>query len=244
MKVGTDSLILGSWCPLPTASAALRVLDVGAGCGILSLMLAQRLSQAGQAFQIDALELDAGAVADARDNVTASDWADKITVIHSAAQAWQQGDYDLVISNPPYYPAFSGAAQAQGARRLARQQQQLSLPTLFAQAQRWLQPEGYLVLVYPQAGSAELLDVAANAGFQLTCRLKVRTTERKADYLQALQLQRHEAANPVHQNHVEQGTVEQNLCIRTAAGAYTPAFRALTGAFYLTGQVQPCPEQR
>lgn len=234
MKVGTDSLILGSWCPLPTPTGALRVLDVGTGCGILSLMLAQRLSHAGQTFQIDALELDAGAVADARDNVAASSWAAHIQVIHSSAQAWQQQGYDLVICNPPYFPAFTGAAQAQGARGAARQQHQLSLQALFAQLQRWLTPTGSFVLVYPQAGVAELLAVAGSAGFELSARLRVKTTERKGDYLQALQLKRHPTTS----------VVEQRLCIRTGTGAYTPAFRALTGAFYLTGQAQPCPEQR
>ncbi|CAM5224185.1 hypothetical protein [Alishewanella longhuensis] len=39
MKVGTDALLLGAWAQLPTSGA---ILDIGAGSGIISLMLAQR----------------------------------------------------------------------------------------------------------------------------------------------------------------------------------------------------------
>ena len=39
MKVGTDGVLLGAWCDV---AAARRVLDVGTGCGVIALMLAQR----------------------------------------------------------------------------------------------------------------------------------------------------------------------------------------------------------
>ena len=39
MKVGTDGVLLGAWAP---AENATRILDIGAGSGLISLMLAQR----------------------------------------------------------------------------------------------------------------------------------------------------------------------------------------------------------
>ena len=49
MKVGTDSIVLGSWVPVMGAK---RILEIGTGTGILALMLAQRTAQQ---VQIDAV---------------------------------------------------------------------------------------------------------------------------------------------------------------------------------------------
>ena len=52
MKIGTDSVLLGAWTPLK--DNPFSILDIGAGTGILSLMLAQR----SNAQVIDGLEID------------------------------------------------------------------------------------------------------------------------------------------------------------------------------------------
>ena len=39
MKVGTDGVLLGAWAPV---DGVRRVLDVGTGCGVIALMVAQR----------------------------------------------------------------------------------------------------------------------------------------------------------------------------------------------------------
>ena len=41
MKVGTDSVLLGAWTP---ATNPTYILDIGAGTGVLSLMMAQRFT--------------------------------------------------------------------------------------------------------------------------------------------------------------------------------------------------------
>ncbi len=50
MKVGTDGILLGAWAPIAQVK---RVLDIGAGSGLLALMLAQRT---GEAVIVDAVE--------------------------------------------------------------------------------------------------------------------------------------------------------------------------------------------
>ena len=60
MKVGTDGVLLGAW-----AKGGLRILDIGTGTGLIALMMAQRYPSA----QIDAIEIDKGALEDARFNV-------------------------------------------------------------------------------------------------------------------------------------------------------------------------------
>ena len=43
MKVGTDGVLLGAWAPVQDVK---RILDVGAGSGLISLQLAQRNPEA------------------------------------------------------------------------------------------------------------------------------------------------------------------------------------------------------
>ena len=75
MKVGTDGVLLGAWC---NVNGARRVLDVGTGTGLIALMVAQRNAEA----VIDAVEIDADACEEARENFEASPWRERLRVIH------------------------------------------------------------------------------------------------------------------------------------------------------------------
>lgn len=101
MKVGTDGVLLGAWADV---SQAHHVLDIGCGSGLISLMAAQRQPEA----HVTAIELDASAVLDARENVARSPFADRIEVVEADVVKWaadsaQRGRFDCIISNPPYY---------------------------------------------------------------------------------------------------------------------------------------------
>ncbi|GAL67772.1 tRNA (adenine37-N(6))-methyltransferase TrmN6 [Jejuia pallidilutea] len=52
MKIGTDGVLLGAWTSVEHNPS--NILDIGAGTGILSLMMAQR----SNAEQIEAIEID------------------------------------------------------------------------------------------------------------------------------------------------------------------------------------------
>jgi tRNA1Val (adenine37-N6)-methyltransferase len=75
MKVGTDGVLLGAWCSIDKSPDT--ILDVGAGTGVISLMMAQR----SDAMTIDAVELDENAYEQTVDNFEKSDWGDACTVI-------------------------------------------------------------------------------------------------------------------------------------------------------------------
>jgi len=101
-RVGTDALLLGAWPFVHTLPEKAHILDVGAGTGIVSLMMAQRFSGA----MVDAWEVEDGALKDAATNFAASPFADRLR-IHSQdylyAKREQWHPFDLIISNPPYY---------------------------------------------------------------------------------------------------------------------------------------------
>lgn len=99
MKVSTDAVVLGA---LATAKNTDRILDIGAGTGVISLMLAQRFPSA----KIDSVEIDELAAKQAKENVTESPWKERVRIYLNRFQDFvpsSSGQYSLIVSNPPYF---------------------------------------------------------------------------------------------------------------------------------------------
>lgn len=97
MKVGTDGVLLGAWTSLEDNPYA--ILDIGAGTGLISLMLAQR----SQATIIDAIEIDAEAYEQCVANFEQSIWNDRLFCYHAGLDEFVdeiEDQYDLIVSNP------------------------------------------------------------------------------------------------------------------------------------------------
>ena len=100
MKIGTDAVLLGAWCPIE--NNPFSILDIGSGTGILSLMLAQR----SNAEQIDAIEIDEDAYEECVINFENSPWSDRLFCFHASLDEFIEEpeiEYDIIISNPPFY---------------------------------------------------------------------------------------------------------------------------------------------
>ena len=91
MKIGTDSVLLGAWTSLD--SNPFSVLDIGAGTGVLSLMLAQRSS----AEIIDAIEIDDKAYEQCVDNFEQSPWGDRLFCYHASLEEFADEIEDWII---------------------------------------------------------------------------------------------------------------------------------------------------
>ncbi len=156
MKVGTDSVLLGSWTSLPQTG---RALDIGTGTGLLSLMIAQRSSS----LQIDALEIDTQAAEQAHYNVEQSPWSNRIRIIPESIQDYypthQQEKYDFIISNPPFFQ--SGGLIEKKERRFARHNDTLSFKELFSYAHRLLSEQGRLSIVVPYDAYQTIQEIAS-----------------------------------------------------------------------------------
>jgi tRNA1Val (adenine37-N6)-methyltransferase len=97
LKVGTDAMVLGSFCSFPEAKTA---LDVGTGTGVLSLMVAQTHPN----LVIDALDVDAQNCHLAKYNSENSPFARQINVLHEDIfNFYPNKKYDLIFSNPPFH---------------------------------------------------------------------------------------------------------------------------------------------
>lgn len=141
MKVGTDSVLLGSWT---SVADAISIADLGAGSGLLSLMLAQRSHQA----HISAVEIDSDACRAASANIQASPWSHRIKVVNADVMTHSFDDpLDLIITNPPYF--IGGLVSPDAARATARTACIFSPLAAIAIADRWLTPEGTLAMVVP-----------------------------------------------------------------------------------------------
>ncbi|RAR50352.1 tRNA1(Val) (adenine(37)-N6)-methyltransferase [Flavobacterium lacus] len=156
MKVGTDSVLLGAWCPIE--NNPFSVLDIGAGTGILSLMIAQR----SHAEQIDALEIDEDAYEQCVENFENSPWGDRLFCFHAGLDEFvdePEDEYDLIISNPPFYSEDYKTENSQ--RDLARFQEAMPFEDLIEAADLLLSENGIFAVIIPYKEEEKFIDLCA-----------------------------------------------------------------------------------
>jgi tRNA1Val (adenine37-N6)-methyltransferase len=102
MKVTTDACLFGAWSSEIINKGLFakdNALEIGAGTGLLSLMVAQKNN-----ITIDAVEIDASASQQAAENIVASPWKERISIHHSDILRFDNHKkYDCIFSNPPFY---------------------------------------------------------------------------------------------------------------------------------------------
>lgn len=143
MKVGIDSILLGSWAPFEMPGS---VLDIGTGCGLLSLMMAQRFPEA----EIMGVDIDPIACEEAKDNFYRSPWPDRLIARQGDAldlPAIYSGRFDAIISNPPFFT--DGLMSRDIRKNTARHQKTLSTATLLNLADNLLSSTGTAALILP-----------------------------------------------------------------------------------------------
>ncbi|MGL5786485.1 MAG: tRNA1(Val) (adenine(37)-N6)-methyltransferase [Bacteroidales bacterium] len=157
MKVGTDAVLLGAWCATDNIQ---RVLDIGTGSGIISLMVAQR-SQA----TIHSVEIDHQAYLQAKTNFEQSEWSDRMSVYHADFSEFSEiasSKYDLIVSNPPY---FTNGVQAPCKKRsTARHADSLNYQQLFKGVVQLLSNNGRFALILPADAESEIETIASGCG--------------------------------------------------------------------------------
>ncbi len=154
MKVGTDSVLLGCFAGNGKED---HILDIGTGTGILALMMAQKTNAL-----VDAVEIDEATYKEARENFHNSDWIEQLNSFHSSIQDFEciENDYDLIITNPPYFKTENNFAIQNEVRAKARQDEYLSFDVLCEEVKNRLCDEGYFWTILPKNEAAEFIIIA------------------------------------------------------------------------------------
>lgn len=220
MKVSTDACVLGAAVNL---AGATRLLDVGTGTGLLALMAAQRHPTA----EIEAVELDPAAAAQAAANAAASPWGSRVRVHPLSLAAYAAtgpAPFSHIVCNPPF---FQGALRSPNAARTTARHAAPDTLT-FAEISRFaadfLADAGRLTVLLPVPEMDRFITEAAAVGLHPATRLALhhRPGARALRHIVAFG----RAPGPL---------IEQVLVIRTAGNdsEYSAEFRALLAGFYL-----------
>lgn len=172
MKVGTDSVLLGSWANVMRAK---NILDIGTGSGVIALMMAQRTSQD---TQIDAVEISTQDAGQALDNILQSPWPGKISIENISIQAFfPNRSYDMIIANPPYFNKSKEPPDSR--RRETRHTITLNYETLILSVQRLLKKDGKFNIILPYAEGNQFTKLAQESHFFCTRKYSFRTRAEK-----------------------------------------------------------------
>lgn len=168
MKVNTDGVLLGTWCPLPSIQPSIKnVLDIGTGSGLIALIIAQRLCHlvpTTPKLSIDAIDINTQAIQQAAYNFAQSPFSPILTAHLSSIQDFtpsqSYNNYQLIISNPPYFQSSLKNPDTQRAE--ARHTDTLSYAELMAHSKRLLATDGLLALILPIEAQEEIISLGKN----------------------------------------------------------------------------------
>lgn len=215
MKVGTDAVLLGVWVAVTPLD---WVLDIGTGCGILPLMLAQK----GVA-KVHAVDLDAPSAREAAENFDASQWRDKLFSFHADVRNFtMQCAYDLIISNPPFF-VNSFKCDVDRRNQARHTDTSLTFVELIDSVRRLLKPDGRFAVVLPLRESLEFIPLAEQAHLYVYRRENIIPVEGKEPNRVNLEFRYGEPAS-----------IEvSDLVIRTADGSFTEDYNRVVSDYYL-----------
>lgn len=229
MKVGTDGVLLGAWADMPgdmtgecvnvnVRNPIPRILDIGAGTGLVSLMLAQRYPTA----MVTAIEIDSDSAEECAANFSQSPWVGRLEIVRDDFLAARlPGAYNLIVSNPPFFN--NGAKAPDSARHIARHEDSLPLDRLIARASDLLEPKlGSLALVLPVERCDEAVLAAEISHLYLWRKVMVTTVPGKAPRRVLLQFLNRETAPNISEEYLSD-----------SSGNRSEWHRALVNDFYL-----------
>lgn len=217
MKIGTDGVLLGAWTSIKKMPDS--ILDIGAGTGILSLMLAQRTN----AELIDAIEIDDNAYEQCVDNFEQSPWGDRLFCYHASLEEFVEeieDKYDLIICNPPFYSEDYKTKNNQ--RDLARFQDAMPFEYLIESVSKLLSENGIFSVVIPFKEETLFVDLASKVNLFPNKKLHIKGNP-ESEIKRSL----------IEFSFRESETIIESLIIETKRHQYTEDYINLTKDFYL-----------
>jgi len=154
MKVTTDSCLFGAWVA-NTSIPAKKILDIGAGTGLLGMMLAQKHDT-----KIEAIEIESGCFEQLKENIENCKWSNNFNLHLGDIREYKPSNqFDLIISNPPFYE--NQLSSENKGVNLARHSNALNLFDLFEAVDNMLDPIGCFYILLPVFRQEECIQLAA-----------------------------------------------------------------------------------
>lgn len=216
MKVTTDSCLFGAWVA-NEARQAKNILDIGAGTGLLGLMIAQKHNST-----IDAIEIEPGCFKQLKENVENNKWANNFNIHLGDIRTFKPPtQFDLIISNPPFYENQLFAENK--SVNLARHSNALNLNELFEAANRMLDKEGYFYVLLPAFRKEECIEVASSYQLYPTSIALVKQTYSHTFFRAMMKFSRDKNGDPA----------PREISIKNNENNYTDQFIELLAEYYL-----------
>jgi tRNA1Val (adenine37-N6)-methyltransferase len=216
MKVGTDSVLLAA---LTSVNNIKYALDIGTGTGILALMLAQK----NPTLEFDAIEIDELAFVQASNNFSTSKFSNQIKPHLVALQQFVANkQYDLIITNPPYFISKSNYSIADLQRAKARHDNDLTFEELIDCVQKIMSSQGVFKLILPVNEAAIFKKLALQKGLFCSESVFIKPKTSKP-------------SNRVIMSFTNQETIETETAfiIYNEDNTQTEAYKNLTSEYYL-----------
>jgi tRNA1Val (adenine37-N6)-methyltransferase len=219
MKVCTDSCLFGAWLASLIEKKIINpknILDIGAGTGLLTLMLAQK-TNAG----IDAVEIDKNAFEQSTENAYASLWKDQIEVFHADIKKWSPRlKYDLIISNPPFYE--DDLLPGDQGKTISKHNAALNLEELIIAAKLMLVEHGTFAVLLPWHRAGTFENTASQHLLFVKEQMEVKQTPAHDYFRTMLILQKQETT-----------LLKKELSIKNKNNEYSHEFKELLADYYL-----------
>lgn len=217
MKVGTDGVLLGAWTSLDFNPNS--ILDIGAGTGLIALMMAQR----SNAETIDAIELNDDAYEQTVENFENSDWADRLFCYHASLQEFSdeiEEKYDFIVSNPPFYT--STYKELPEERAMARHSESLTYNELLESASKLLSEKGNCAFIIPFVEEENFIKIAEENNLYPNRITRVKGAVNTAVKRSLLQF-----------SFVKTEMTPMELTLELSRHNYTEEYKSLVQEFYL-----------
>ena len=161
-RVGTDGVLLGAMCNVKNAK---KILEIGTGTGLISLMLAQRNVSA----KISAIDINENAVKLASENFRNSIFNENLKVELKDFKNFETNEnFDLVVCNPPFFEKNASAKDV-----LARQQVELNFRNLVEKSTEIITKKGILSIILPFEAATDVKSLAEEFNLYLVRKINI-----------------------------------------------------------------------
>lgn len=166
-RFSVDALLLYSFVNVPRPK---RIADLGAGSGIVGLLLAKKY----QGAKVSLFELQERLATLAKKNITLNSLGDRVHVIKAdiremrpSGTAHGRDCFDIAVSNPPFRKPKTGLISPEEERAIARHEIRLKLPELIRTVQHLLCPKGRFFLIHHPERLMELAGSLKERGMEV-----------------------------------------------------------------------------